>query len=105
MDNYIERKDTIDYLVLNMGWHDEDGYEVDDATERRKIISSLISGVPAADAAPVRHLRRSDVYEPFYQFLGMTSASDYWVALRSLIDDLVEACGAKMDEEDTNENA
>lgn len=58
---------------------------------------------PTVDAEPVRHLRRSDVYEPFYQLLGMPSASDEWIALRCLVDDLVERCGAKMDKEANND--
>lgn len=45
----INREDTIDYLMINMNWHDEDGYPVEDADEKRAIITDLINGVPDAD--------------------------------------------------------
>lgn len=53
----ISRKAAIKYLMTNMGWHDDDGYEVDDADEKRKIITDLVNGIPAVDAAPVVHAR------------------------------------------------
>jgi hypothetical protein len=40
-----------------MVWHDADGYEVDDADEKRAIITDLVNGIPAVDAAPVVHGR------------------------------------------------
>lgn len=45
----IKREDAINYLVTNMNWIDEDGYIVDDADEKKAIITDLISGVPDAD--------------------------------------------------------
>ena len=53
----ISRAAAIDYLMTNMGWRDEDGYEVDDADEKRAIITDLVNGIPAVDAAPVVHGR------------------------------------------------
>ena len=53
MAEYIERETAIEYLMTNMGWKDEDGYSVDDADEKRNIITDLISGIPAADVKPV----------------------------------------------------
>lgn len=53
----ISRAAAIDYLMTNMGWHDEDGYEVDDADEKRAIITDLVNGIPAVDAIPVEWLR------------------------------------------------
>jgi len=49
----ISRAAAIEYLMTNMGWHDEDGYEVDDADEKRAIITDLVNGIPAMDAVPV----------------------------------------------------
>ena len=49
----ISRAAAIDYLMTNMGWHDEDGYEVDDADEKRAIITDLVNGIPTVEAAPV----------------------------------------------------
>ena len=53
MSDYISREAAIEYLMTNMGWQDEDGYPVDDADEKRKIITDLISGIPAADVREV----------------------------------------------------
>ena len=57
MKDLISRKAAIEYLTTNMGWHDEDGYEVDDADEKREVISDLLNGIPAVEAVPVRHGR------------------------------------------------
>lgn len=42
----ISREEAINYLMINMGWHDEDGYPVDDWEEKKSCISDLINGVP-----------------------------------------------------------
>ena len=52
MTDYISREAAIEYLTLNMGWHDEDGYPVDDWDERKAHIADLINGIPAADVRP-----------------------------------------------------
>lgn len=57
MDGLISRKAAIEYLMTNMGWHDDDGYEVEDADEKRKVITDLVNGIPTVDAAPVEWLR------------------------------------------------
>lgn len=46
-DDLISRQDTIKYLMTNMNWYDEDGYESDD-DYKRECITELISGVPSA---------------------------------------------------------
>ena len=56
-DLMISRAAAIDYLMTNMGWRDEDGYEVDDADEKRAIITDLVNGIPAVNAVPVDWLR------------------------------------------------
>ena len=57
MADTISRAAAIDYLMTNMGWRDEDGYEVDDADEKRAIITDLVNGIPAVDAVPVVRCR------------------------------------------------
>lgn len=52
----ISRKAAVEYLMTNMGWHDEDGYEVDDADEKRTIIEDLINGIPSVPAVPLDKL-------------------------------------------------
>ena len=57
MSDLISREAAIEYLMTNMVWHDADGYEVDDAGDKRAIITDLINGIDAVDAAPVVHAR------------------------------------------------
>ena len=57
MADLISRAAAIEYLMTNMGWHDEDGYEVDDADEKRAIITDLVNGIPAVDAVTVARCR------------------------------------------------
>lgn len=56
MDDLISRKAAVEYLMTNMGWHDEDGYEIDDADEKRTCIEDLINGVPSVPAVPLDKL-------------------------------------------------
>jgi len=53
----ISKAAAIDYLMTNMGWRDEDGYEVDDADEKRAIIADLVNGIPSVNAIPVEWLK------------------------------------------------
>ena len=49
MDDLISRQAAIDYLMTNMAWYNEDGYEEDD-TEKLAAITDLINGVPSAES-------------------------------------------------------
>lgn len=114
MADLISRAAAIEYLMTNMGWRDEDGYEVDDADEKRAIITDLINGIPAVDAVPVVHARWIVVHgyctpggDPVWacskcgkglhvfgiehSTYGSDIADDQWVACPN--------CGAKMDGE------
>ena len=53
MSDYISREAAIEYLTLNMGWNDENGYPVDDWDERRAHIADLVNGIPAANVREV----------------------------------------------------
>ena len=53
----ISRAAAIEYLMTNMGWNDDDGYAIDDADEKRAIITDLVNGIPAVDAITVEWLR------------------------------------------------
>lgn len=74
MDDLISRTAMIEYLMTNMGWHDEDGYEVDDADEKRKIITDLVNGIPAVDAAPMVHGRWEEVDDGWGEWYYRCSA-------------------------------
>lgn len=64
MDDLISRAAAIEYLMTNMGWHDEYGYEIDDADEKRAIITDLVNGIPAVDAIRVVRCRDCKYGEP-----------------------------------------
>lgn len=51
MNDLISRQAAIKYLMTNMNWHDEDGYESDD-DYKRECITELINGVPSAQPEP-----------------------------------------------------
>ena len=46
MSDLISRQAAIEYLMTNMNWYDEDGYESDD-DYKRECITELINGVPS----------------------------------------------------------
>ena len=48
MSDLISRQDAIEYLVNNMAWFTDDGYEPSEE-EKTECIKELINGVPSAD--------------------------------------------------------
>ena len=48
MNDLIDRQAAIDYFVTNVGFHDEDGYPIEDTDELRKIWTEYFSGIPSA---------------------------------------------------------
>ena len=50
----ISRQAAIDYFVLNVGFHDEDGYPIEDTDELRKIWTEYFSGIPTAELKIIR---------------------------------------------------
>lgn len=54
MDDLISRQEAIEYLMTNMNWYDEDGYESDD-DYKRECITELINGVPSAQPDPEKY--------------------------------------------------
>ena len=53
MNDLISRQAAIKYLMTNMNWYDEDGYESDD-DYKRECITELINGVPSAQPDIIR---------------------------------------------------
>ena len=53
MNDLISRQAAIEYLMTNMNWYDEDGYESDD-DYKRECITELINGVPSAQPEIIR---------------------------------------------------
>jgi len=96
MDDLISRAAAIEYLMTNMSWHDEDGYEVDDADDKRKIITDLINGIPAMDAAPVVHARWTTKRTWRHDGEWYCSACEYEPVV-FMDSEYCPNCGAKMD--------
>lgn len=71
MTEYIEKQAAIEYLMINMGWHDEDGRSVDDAEEKRGIITDLINGIPPADVRPVPPGGIGEMSDGYHTFNGL----------------------------------
>ena len=44
-EDCISRRAAIEYFMTNTNWHDEDGDEIDDADEKRKLLEDYFSGV------------------------------------------------------------
>ena len=44
----ISRQAAIDYFVTNVGFHDEDGYPIEDECELREIWTGYFDGIPSA---------------------------------------------------------
>ena len=100
-DDLISRAAAIEYLMTNMGWHDDDGYAVDDADEKRAIITDLVNGIPAVDAVPVvrcKDCKFRDVTGP-YPVCRLDSA-DPWEQTRNAdVDDWFCAEGERRERE------
>ena len=102
MTDLISRAAAIDYLMTNMGWHDEDGYEVDDAEDKRAIITELINGIPAVDAVPVVHAHWRTVKDGSLECTNCFAQSphdeDYYGDIICNYEtEYCPHCGAKMD--------
>ena len=56
----ISRQAAIDYFVINVGFHDEDGYPIEDTDELRKIWTEYFDGIPSAEPKRGRWLYCED---------------------------------------------
>ena len=92
MDDLISRQAAIKYLMTNMNWYDEDGYESDD-DYKRECITELINGVPSAQ--PER-IRGRWIEKPHVHGVAYCSLCDY--ELHTNDTNFCPNCGAKMNE-------
>ena len=93
-NDLISRAAAIKYLMTNMGWHDADGYEVDDADEKRAIITDLVNGIPDFDAAPIVHAQW--IEEPDRYHHWHCSACGFVEGIVSRFYHYCPNCGAKI---------
>ena len=49
MSDLINRQDAIEYFMTNTNWHDEDGYTIENADEKRALLTDYFNGVPSAE--------------------------------------------------------
>ena len=60
-DEYIKRSDAIETL-MQMCWHDGDGYPVEDADEKRQYAEDWVNAMPSADVQPVVRCKDCEYY-------------------------------------------
>lgn len=101
MADMISRAAAIDYLMTNMELRYDDGYEVDDADEKRAIITDLVNGIPAVDAAPVVHAYWLDCSEGNDGTVcrKCSACKDMQIHYYTYYPNYCPECGAKMDGE------
>ena len=54
MDDLISRQAAIHYCFTNVGFHDEDGYPIEDECELREIWTGYFDGIPSAQPEIIR---------------------------------------------------
>ena len=48
MDDLIRRSDAIEYFMTNTNWNDEEGDPIDDAEDKRALLTDYFNGVQSA---------------------------------------------------------
>lgn len=96
MDNdTIGRQAAIDYFVTNVGFHDEDGYPIEDTDELRKIWTDYFDGIPSAE-------RRGRWDNGFCSVCGAEALTEWNdTGGEYAFTTCCPNCGARMDEEET----
>ena len=93
-DDTINRQAAIDYFVTNVGFHDEDGYPIDDSDELRKIWTEYFDGIPSA-VRRGRWMQEEYIDGEWYH----TCSSCGMSLKKDAFDNFCGNCGAKMDKE------
>lgn len=57
----ISRQAAIDYFVTNVGFHDEDGYPIEDECELREIWTGYFDGIPSAQPKMGEWIHRPEI--------------------------------------------
>ena len=99
-EDCISRRAAIEYFMTNTNWHDEDGDEIDDADEKRKLLEDYFSGVPSV--TPARKKGEWEVaigYDPNRSFM-----CDCCMKMAYEPTPYCPNCGAEMNEEDADGN-
>lgn len=94
MSDLISRQAAIDYLMDNMTWYSEDGYETDDE-EKRECITSLINAIPSVSTEKTGRWIKEEM-ECYTEYVWKCSNCE---AHHRALFDYCPTCGAKMQEE------
>lgn len=99
MSDTISRQAAIEYLMTNMNWYEEDGYESDD-DYKRECITELINGVPSVTPERktgkwIRHDEIKNVYGGIC--IECSECGEKYVVQHILDEKYCRNCGAKME--------
>ena len=99
MNDLISRQAAIDYFVTNVGFHDEDGYPIEDECELREIWTGYFDGIQSAQPKRGKWIKKHRHYGGFRSYTGfdvMGEQHTVTVDERSEYDDLYcSECGAR----------
>ena len=95
MDELISRQAAIKYLMDNMTWYSEDGYETDE-DEKKSAITSLINGVPSIQPVIGKWTHPKVVTMP-YEYADKCSNCKEWGKILTFKPNFCPNCGAKME--------
>jgi len=93
----ISRQAAIDCFVLNVGFHDEDGYPIEDTDELRKIWTEYFDGIPSTEPKTGKWIIKDDTE----RFIAQCNCCRYIEDSRR-IKNFCPNCGADMREKGEN---
>lgn len=105
MDDLISRQAAIKYLMDNMTWYSEDGYETDE-DEKKSAITSLINGVPSIQPVPGKWIEKN--IDGLNQYACSKCGkeplltNEYYPIFK--LSEYCPFCGAKMEVKDADSN-
>ena len=107
MSDLISRQAAIEYFMINTNWHDEEGYPIDDAEDKRALLTDYFNGVPSAQPETIRHGHWVEYPEVFAfknafnkDVIGCSRCEEVFSIYDNDVDrfEYCPNCGAKMDE-------
>ena len=104
-DDLISRQAAIEYFMTNTNWHDENGYPIDDAEEKRKLLEDYFNSISSAEPKTGRWTLDRVSYLLEYvctnckaSFPSIASEGEFYSKLNCANMKFCPNCGAKMEE-------